>query len=100
MLIAEVLVKILKICFILQNRLSLKDQNWLSLKARFDKSQKLDFAKTNSSKTDLYISEVKETFIYLRKAFIDALTVWYFDPKQHISIKTNTLGYFIGKDLS
>ena len=46
------------------------------------------------------ISEVRETFNYLRQAFTKALILWHFDLKCHIQIKIDELGYTIRKVLS
>ena len=42
----------------------------------------------------------REAFNYLRLAFIEAWIFRHFDPKYHIYIETNTLGYAIGSVLS
>ncbi len=64
------------------------------------KSKNLDFANAKSSEADFLTSEVKKAFIYLRKAFTKALILYYFDIKRYIHIKTNVLGYTIGRILS
>ncbi len=43
---------------------------------------------------------VKKTFIQLRKSFIKASILYYFDIKCHLCIKTDVLGYAIGRVLS
>ena len=46
------------------------------------------------------IFDAKTTFSHLQLAFIKALILWHFDPECHIWIKTDVLGYAIGKILS
>ena len=41
------------------------------------------------------IFEARAAFNHLRPAFIKALILWHFDPKYHIWIKTDALGYAI-----
>ena len=60
---------------------------------------KANFAKANFE-TDFFIPEAKKTFIYLQKAFTEALILRYFDPECHIWIKADVLGYVIGEILS
>ena len=45
-------------------------------------------------------SDTKKTFNHLRLAFIKALILQHFDLKSYIQIKTNALGYAIGRVLS
>ena len=49
----------------------------------------------NSSGTDFLTSGTKEAFSCLWKAFIKAPILRHFDPKCHIQIETNALGYAI-----
>ena len=42
----------------------------------------------------------KKIFNYLREIFIKAIILQYFNLKSHIQIKTDVLGYAIGKVLS
>ena len=42
----------------------------------------------------------KKTFNYLRQAFIKVPILQYFDPKCHIQIESDALGYAIGEVLS
>ena len=44
--------------------------------------------------------DVKKAFNYLQLAFIKAPIFWHFDPKSHIWIKTDALGYAISGVLS
>ncbi len=57
-----------------------RDIKNLSSIVKSAKSIKPNFAKANSSKTDFLTFEAKKTFIYLQKAFMDALILKYFDP--------------------
>ncbi len=61
------------------------------------KFKKLDFA---SSKVDFLTFGAKAAFIYLRKAFIKAPILRYFNLEYHICIKINVLGYVISRVLS
>lgn len=45
-------------------------------------------------------AKIKEIFIYLRKVFIKAPILWHFDQECNIRIKTDVLGYVIGRVLS
>ncbi len=60
----------------------------------------MDFAKAKSFRADFLTFKTKETFIYLQKAFIKVLILYYFDMKRHICIKTDILRYAISKVLS
>ena len=42
----------------------------------------------------------RQTFIQLRQTFTKALILWHFDPKCHIQIETDALGYAIDKVLN
>ena len=53
-----------------------------------------------NSKTGFFMLEASLAFIGLSKAFTKALILYYFDPKHHIGIKTNTLNYAISGVLS
>ena len=53
-----------------------------------------------SSRTDFLISGAKKAFNRLRKAFTETLILRHFDPKCHIQIETNALGYAIGEIFS
>ena len=77
------------------------------------KSQKLSKSGKNSSKSEnspnfgakksgpsFLTLEAKSTFNRLRLAFTKAPILWHFDPKCHIWIKTNALGYAIDGVLS
>ncbi len=63
------------------------------------KSKKLNFAKANSG-TDFLIPKTKKAFIHLQKAFTKAPIFRHFDPKYHIRIETDVLGYAISGVLS
>ena len=39
----------------------------------------------------------KKVFLYLRQTFIKTLIFWHFDLESHIQIKTDVLGYVIGR---
>lgn len=81
----------------------------LSTIAKLDKSKKLnlakskkstlpkDFAKVNFTKTDFLTSKAKQAFLQLRKVFTEASILRYFDLKHYIYIKTDFLGYVIGR---
>ncbi len=71
-----------------------------SKKPKLTKTKKSDFARANYSEMDFFISEAKKTFIYLWKAFSEALILRHFDPERHIRIETNTLRYAISGVLS
>lgn len=62
--------------------------------------RKSDFAKTNSFKTDFLTSRAEKTFIYLQKAFTEALILCYFDSKSHLWIEINLLDFAINEILS
>ncbi len=49
---------------------------------------------------DFLIFKAKKTFIHLQKAFIETPIFEHFDPKYHIRIETDTLGYAIDRILS
>ncbi len=70
-----------------------------SKKPKLTKSKKSDLVKA-TSETDFLTLEAKKAFIHLRKAFIKAPILMHFDPKCHIYIETNALGYAIGGVLS
>ena len=55
----------------------------------------------NSNKATGYLTPgVKQAFIQLRQAFTEAPILQHFDPKCHIWIETDLLGYAIGEVLS
>ena len=51
-------------------------------------------------KPNLLTSNTKKAFNHLRLVLIKASILQYFDPESHIRIKTDTLGYVIGRVLS
>lgn len=53
-----------------------------------------------SSRAGFFISEASLAFTLLKKVFTQALILYYFDPKCHIWIKTDALGYVIGRVLT
>lgn len=61
------------------------------------KTKKLDFA---FFWVDFLIFGFKKTFIYIQKAYTKAAILRYFDSECNIYIKTDALGYAIGKVLS
>lgn len=56
--------------------------------------------KKMSSKVDFFNSKASLAFTQLRKAFIKALILHYFNLKLYMQIKTNIAGYIIDKILS
>ena len=66
------------------------------------KSKNHDFPKSKTEKagTGFFTPEAKLVFIQLRQAFVKALIFHYFDPKSHIRIETDVLGYAISGVLS
>lgn len=76
------------------------DTKNLSNIEKLAKSKKLDFAKPKTFKADFLTPGAKEAFIHLRKAFTKASIRHHFDTKCHIHIKTDSLGYAIGRVLS
>ncbi len=77
-----------------------RDIKNLSFVVKSAKSKKPNFAKANSSKIEFLTCKAKNTCIYLQKAFNKASIFWHFDPKRHIHIETDTLGYIISEVLS
>ena len=80
---------------------------------KMSKSRKLSKSEKNSSKNgnsstfnatesgpSFLTPEARSAFNRLRLAFTEALIFWHFDPKCHIRIETNALGYAIGGVLS
>lgn len=49
---------------------------------------------------DFHIFEASLAFIQLRKAFIQALIIYYFHSEHHIQIETNLSSYTISEILS
>ncbi len=77
----------------------------LSTVTKLTKSKKSDlpkasYAKVNSSGTDFLTPKAKKAFIHLRNAFTKAPIFRHFDLEYHIRIKTDALGYAIGRVLS
>ncbi len=70
-----------------------------SKKSKLTKSKKSDLPKVNS-RTDFLTSQAKKAFIHLQKTFTKAPMFRYFDPKCHIRIETDVLGYAIDAVLS
>lgn len=64
------------------------------------KAKNFDFTKTNPSKTDFFISKIKEVFIHLEKAFTKATIFHYFESKCYIFIEPDASGIAIGRILS
>ena len=60
------------------------------------KSKNLSKSKKMVRSLDFLISRAKLVFIKLRQAFFKASILHHFDPKRHIQIKTDALGYAIG----
>ena len=58
------------------------------------------YTKKMSSGAGFFTFKVSLAFTQLRKAFTKALILYYFDPKHHIQIKTDVLGYIIDEMLS
>ena len=58
------------------------------------------FTKKKSSGTGFLILKASLSFTQLKKAFIKDSILYYFDPKCHIRIETNTSGYVIDGVLS
>ena len=58
------------------------------------------FTKKMSSGTGFFTFEARLAFTQLRKAFTKAPILHQFDPKSHIQIETNILGYGISEVLS
>ena len=73
-----------------------------SSKSKNKKSRKLTFMPNIRAieKPNFLTSDAKKAFNHLRLAFIKAWILWYFDLESHIQIKTNELGYAIGRILS
>ena len=61
-----------------------------------------DFFKSRPEKaeTGFFTTEARLAFTQLRQAFVKAPILYYFDPKSHIWIETDALGYAIGGVLS
>ena len=53
-------------------------------KLKLTKPKKSDLIKANSSETDLLTFRAKKNFIYLYKAFTEALIFRHLDPEYHI----------------
>ena len=49
---------------------------------------------------DFFTPRTKLAFTKLRQAFFKALILYHFDPKRHIWIETDVLGYAIGRVFS
>ena len=69
------------------------------------KVQKLSKSKNLSKskkmvRSDFFTPKAKLAFIKLRQAILKALILYHFDPEHHIQIKTDALGYAIGKVFS
>lgn len=77
-----------------------------SKKSNLPKLEKSDlakvkkFAKINSSGIDFLTLEIKKAFIYLHKAFIEALILRHFNLEYYIWTETNASGYAISRVLS
>ncbi len=71
-----------------------------SKKPKLTKPKRSNLVKAHSSATDFLTSEAKKAFIHLQKAFTEAPVLRHFDPKCHIRIETDALGYAIGGVLS
>ena len=73
---------------VVDNEIGKKDRN-------LSKSKNLSIFK--KTKSGFFISGAKIAFIQLRQAFIKVLILHHVDPKHHIQIQTNALGYSIHK---
>ena len=82
----------------IKNLLTITNLAKKSKLTKFKKSR-LPNAKINL-KTDFLTFGAKKTFIYLCKAFTEALILRHFDLKRHIWIETDVLGYVIGRVLN
>ena len=55
----------------------------------------------NLNRATVYLTpDARQAFTQLRQTFTKAPILWHFDPKCHIRIETNVLGYAIGGVLS
>ena len=71
------------------------------VKSKLTKPKKAGLPNTKvNSKTDFLTPRAKKVFIHLQKAFTKAPILRHFDPKRHIWIETDALGYTISKVLS
>ncbi len=71
----------------------------LSFIIKSAKSKKANFTKANFG-MDFLTPRAKKAFIYQRKVFTEALILRHFDPKRHIWIEIDALGYAISGILS
>ena len=67
---------------------------------KLSKSGNLTNSNTTEDGPKFLTPDTKTAFNRLRLAFTEALILQYFDPKCHIWIETDTLGYAIGEVLS
>ena len=64
------------------------------------KSKKLSKSKMMVKSLDFLISKARLMFTKLRQVFVKALILYHFDPKRHIRIEINKLGYAIDRVFS
>ena len=64
------------------------------------KSKNLSKSKKTVGSSDFLIHEARLGFTELRQASVKAPILHHFDPKRHIQIETDVLGYAIGEVLS
>ena len=77
-----------------------KSWNLTKSRKKLSKSGNLTNFNVTEDKSKFLTLDAKIAFNYLRLAFTKALIFWYFDPKCHIWIETNILGYTIDKVLN
>ena len=83
-------------------KLEKMSKSWNSAKLRKKLSKSGNSTNFNAIDTGpkFLTPDARTTFNCLWLAFIEALILWYFDPKYYIQIETNALGYAINGILS
>lgn len=85
-LMVEVLMEMIKICQPVAK----------SIKPNLYKCKILDFAKTDSSRTDVLTLKAKKAFIQLQNSYTEVLILCHFNAKPYVNIETDAFTYIIG----